>query len=113
MKKLLSVLLVVCLVLTLPACGKEEEKELTPIEKCQRRAVSVGDAYLDFELTAKEAKEQLEAIDVPETEDLAHQLLATDIHYLIFLLSRQDPSYSKIEDKVESMRDKNYHVSLP
>lgn len=108
MKKLLSVLLVVCLILTLPACGKEEEKELTPIEKCQQKVVSIGEAYLNYEITAAEAREQLDSIKVPETEGSGQLSLQVDKDYLSYLMIRQGATYEEIEDRVEAIRNSTY-----
>lgn len=109
MKKLLSVLLVVCLILTLPACGKEErEDRLTPIERCQQKVVSIGEAYLNYEITAAEACEQLDSIKVPETEGNGQLFLEVDKNYLSFLILKQGSTYEEIRDEVESIRNATY-----
>ena len=106
MKKLLALLLAVCLLLALSACGLK--KELTPIEKCQQKVVSIGEAYLNYEITATEAKEQLDSIRVPETEGNGQLYLSADKGYLGFLLVKYDSTYAEIKDRVEYIRDQTY-----
>lgn len=108
MKKSLALLLAVCVLLSLSACDKETKKELTPIEKCQQKVVSIGEAYLNYEITAAEAREQLDSIKVPETEGDGQLSLEVDKNYLSFLILKQDSTYAEIEKKVESIRKYTY-----
>jgi hypothetical protein len=102
MKKLLALLLAVCLLLSLSACGD------TPIEKCQKKVVSVGEAYLDFEITIDEAVSQLESIKVPETEGDGQDQLESDLWLLTHCIKRQESTYADVEFWVEYIRDRTY-----
>ena len=104
MKKLISLLLALCLFLSLTACGTEP----TPIEKCQQKVVSIGEAYLNYEITAAEAKEQLNSIRVPETEGDGRLSLEVDKNYLAFIIAKYGSTYAEIEEKVESIRNRTY-----
>ena len=104
MKRLFCLLAALCLLETLASCGAE----LTPIEKCQQKVVSIGEAYLNYDITAKEAREQLSSIRVPETEGNGQRYLEADISALSFYLALTDSTYQQIEKKVEFIRDFTY-----
>ena len=99
MKKILALAMVLCL--SLAGCGA------TPIEKCQQRAVSIGEQFLDFEISEEEAIERLESLRVPETEGNGQLYLDCDIDALAFSI-RIGSSYEKIKDRVDSIRDHTY-----
>lgn len=103
MKKALLVLLALCVLLSVAACA-----EPTPIEKCQQKVVSIGEAFLNYEITGTEAREQLQAIVVPETEGNGQTYLKADKGYLAFIIAKQDASYEEIEERVESIRKATY-----
>ena len=103
MKK--TFLLLITLVLLLSACS---EPELSPIEKAQQKAVSIGEQFLNYEITEDEAVEQLHSIKVPETEGNGQLYLQTDIDYLAFLILQENSTYEKIKEKVESIRSRDY-----
>jgi hypothetical protein len=90
-------------VLLLSACS-----EPTPIEKCQQKAVSIGEQYLNYESTGAEAREQLDSIKVPETEGGGHVRLRSHISTLAFMIGSQDASYEEIEKRVEWLRTGTY-----
>ena len=94
----------VFLALFLTGC-KAEDKAL---KKAQKRAVEIGEQFLDYELTAAEAKELLDDILVPETEDNGQLALQCDIDALSFAIGRVNASYEDVQDKVEYIRDTNY-----
>ena len=104
MKRLFCLLASLCLLLTLVACGTE----LTPIEKCQQKVVSIGEAFLNYEITGAEAREQLNSIRVPETEGGGQLSLEVDKDYLAFLIAKYDSSYEEIEERVEDIRESTY-----
>lgn len=116
MKKILVVVIALATMLTmLGGCGvlesimQEREPELQPIEKAQARAVEIGRRYLDFELTAKEAKEMLDSIKVPEVSTGHGQLsLEVDIGYLSFIIGKQGSSYAEVEKKVNWIESYDY-----
>ena len=102
MQKLLCLFVALCLLVSLAGCA------VTPIEKCQQKAVSIGEAFLNYEITGKEAREQLDALVVPETEGNGQVYLKADIGYLAFIIAKVGASYAEIEDEVESIRNNTY-----
>ncbi len=104
MKKIALLFVSLCMLFSLVACSTD----LTPIEKCQQKAVSIGEQFLNFEITAAEAKEQLGALRVPETEGNGQLFLECDIAALSFSISRQGGTYEEVEKKVESIRKSTY-----
>lgn len=111
MKKIISVIL--CLALLLPCLLGCAEKQ--PIEKAQERAVEIGEQYLDYEITAKEAMEKLDSISVPEAEgyEYGKTFLEGDISALYLLISRQDSTMAKvtweeIKEKVDWIKNRDY-----
>lgn len=100
MKKL--ILLSICITLILCGCGASD------IEKAQARAVDIGESYLDYEITAQEAAEQLDNILVPETEGNGQTYLEADIAFLSFIISKQDTTYEEVEAKVEYIKGRDY-----
>lgn len=105
MKKIFAVVTLLALLLTMAGCRKEPE----PIEKAQARAVEIGRQYLDFKITAAEAKEMLDSIKVPEVESGHGQLsLEVDIGYLSFLIIKWDSSYKDVEEQVEWVASRDY-----
>lgn len=102
MKKIL-LFLALCTLFSLTACSDEP----TPIEKCQQKAVSIGEQFLDFEITEAEAVELLESLRVPETEGNGHISLDADISSLAFKI-RLDSTYEEIKEEVEWIRNYTY-----
>lgn len=103
MKRITALFLVLCLSFLLCSCG-----EPSPIEKAQQRAVEIGEQYLNYELTAEEAEDQLDSIKVPETEGNGQSYLEGDIGYLGFLIIKNDSTYEEIQKKVESIKNSTY-----
>lgn len=107
MRKIFAVVIIAATLLSLlSGCGAKAELE--PIEKAQAKAVEIGRQYLDFEITAKEAKEMLNSIKVPETEGNGQIYLDADIRYLAFIIAKQDSSYDEIKKKVEWIASRDY-----
>ena len=94
----------VFLAVFLTGCSTEDKA----LKKAQKRAVEIGEKFLDYELTAAEAKELLDDILVPETEDNGQLALQCDIDALRFAITRVDASYEDVQGKVEYIRDANY-----
>ncbi len=103
MKRLLSLLVVLGLLLACAACGAEP----TPVEKCRQKAVSIGEQLLDYEITADEAVELLDSLIVPEVEGINPVSLSADIAALAFSI-RTESSYEQIQRKVEYIRTAIY-----
>lgn len=94
----------VFLAVFLTGCNAEDKA----LKKAQKRAVEIGEQFLDYELTAAEAKELLDDILVPETEGNGHRYLSGDIAYLSFIIGNQNSTYEDIKEKVEYIKDANY-----
>lgn len=104
MKKLFAVIIIATTLLgLLGGCGGK-----APIEKAQAKAVEIGRQYLDYEITGKEAREQLQAIKVPETEGNGQVYLEADIAYLAFIIAKSDSTYAEIEKRVDSIEAQDY-----
>lgn len=107
MKKVIVAIVSMALLLGLfVGCG---EKELTPIEKAQARAVEIGEQFLNFEITGAEAREMLNGIKVPAVESGNGQIyLTADISALAFIIAKQDSTYEQIKEKVEWIASRDY-----
>ena len=106
MKKVIALIMSMTLLLGLFAgCG---EKELTPIEKAQARAVEIGRQYLNFEITGAEAREMLDSIKAPETDGNGQVYLDADIGYLAFIIAKQGSTYEEIKEEVEYIESRDY-----
>ncbi len=106
MRKIFTVIILAATLLSLlSGCG---QKELEPIEKAQAKAVEIGQQYLDYEITAKEAKEMLDSIKVPETEGNGQLYLDADIGALAFQIISQNGTYEKIKEKVDWIESQDY-----
>lgn len=106
MRKIFAIIILAATLLSLLCgCG---QKELEPIEKAQAKAVEIGQQYLDFEITAKEAKEMLDSIKVPETEGDGQLSLDVDIGYLSFIIGKQEGTYEDVRKKVEFIASQDY-----
>lgn len=101
MKKILAIIALAATLLSLLCgCG---QKELEPIEKAQAKVVEIGQQYLDYEITAKEAIEQLEDIRVPETAGRGQNALETFRDGLIRRIKDPNTPYSEIKEAVDDI----------
>ena len=107
MKKIIVAIISMAIVLGLFAgCG---EKELSPIEKAQARAVEIGEQYLNFEITGEEASRLLKAIKVPAAESGDGQRrLELDISLLASSMVMSAFDYEDIERQVKSIAKYDY-----
>jgi cell division protein FtsL len=103
MKKLIVFLLSVFLLLSFSSCAEPSD-----IEKVQQKVVSIGEQFLDCELTAEEAKAMLKGIKVPETEGHGKLYLEVDIGALSLLISKKTSTYEDIQRKIESIKNSVY-----
>lgn len=117
MKKILAIfLLMTTLLAVLVGCSSSPgaettPKELTPIEKARNRAVAIGEQYLNFEISADEARELLEDIKVPEAGHKTGALcLRVNINHLIYILGRPETTYEEIQEDVEDMATLDFDV---
>ena len=118
MKKMVSIILIILTTAILLGCS-EKEKEKEPIEKAQDKVVEIGEAFLNYEITADEAIEMLDGILVPDTETgVATTSLEADIGSLTAsLIASKSPvkfssgytgTYSEIAEKVEHIKNEDY-----
>lgn len=114
MKKILLMAVVFALLLSLVGCGSD--KPTTAIDKCRNKVVEIGQQFLDYEITADEAKEQLNSIIVPETETgRGSTSLRADIGMLVFMILdaknpySNDYTYDDIAERVSRISDTDYN----
>lgn len=101
LSRAIAVLLVAASLLTLSGCGKSE------IEKARDVAVDICEQFMDNKITAAEAKERLNGMYIPESEDPKYSIyLKADIAYLSFVLGKGD--YDTFADRVESLKNRRY-----
>ena len=100
MKRLISLLLVVSMLFLLSACSVLGN----PFDRCRQHVISIGEQYLNFEITGAEAMVKLASIKVPKTDDDRHDYLETDIRMLLYLLEDEDSTYEEIAEDVEDIR---------
>lgn len=113
-KAIVFLILAATLLGLLVGCGSKETaaaRERTPIEKARDRAVEIGQQYLDFEITASEAKQLLGDITVPEVESGDGSLfLRSAINHLVFILGRQGTTYEDVESEVEHLVSMDFEL---
>ena len=105
MRKSISLLLSFLLLLILCGCGEKSQ-----IEKAQDKIVSIGERFLDYELTVDEAREQLESIAIPEVEGNG-ELLSVNRDYLSFLILKtktNTATFEEIQNEIDYIRKRNY-----
>lgn len=101
-------LLIFTAVLALFLTGCNEKKEPAPIEKAQQRVVEIGEQFLNYEITAAEAKEMLDSILVPETEGNGQIYLNADIGDLQLRIISVNATYESVQKKVQFIKERNY-----
>lgn len=101
-------LLIFMAVLALFLTGCNGKKEPAPIEKAQQRVVEIGEQFLNYEITASEAKEMLDSILVPETEGNGQTFLKGDIAALQFNIISVNATYEAVQKKVQYIKEANY-----
>ena len=105
-KKAIALIMIVC-TLSLVAC-----KEKTQIEKAQDRIVEIGKQYLNYELTADEAKEKLDSIIIPDIEGNEDLYLTVDRDALSYYITKSKVSRSSLSDvekQLENIRNQKYN----
>lgn len=103
----LFVLMVTLVAALFVGCGNK-----TQIEKAQAKIVSIGEQFLDYELTREEAKKQLESIAIPSTEGNGALYLSADKSYLEYLIIKtgtNDKIYDEIKEKIQHIKKGNYN----
>lgn len=84
--------------------------EKTQIEKAQDKIVSIGEQFLDYEITADEAIEQLDSIAIPSTGDsLGLQVDKDYLGYLILKTQTNRATFEEIDEKIKYINKANYN----
>jgi len=108
MKKGFIVLLIGVTVVTFGGCGEKSQ-----IEKAQDKIVEIGEQFLDYELTADEAKERLDSVIVPVGDGLGFSSLDTNKDFLSYLILKSKNGFStleEIEEKIKEIKETNYEL---
>lgn len=104
-KRILSIILILVVASVLfVGCEK------TQIEKAQDKVVSIGKQFLDYEITADEAHEQLDSIAIPSTEGVSS--LKVDKDYLGFLILKTKTNratFEEIEERIQDIKKTDYN----
>lgn len=108
MKRTTILFLLLALCLALVACGG---KAKTPIEKAQAKIVEIGEQFLNYELTADEAKEKLDSILIPDTDDNNDTYLEAHKGALVFQIIKSktgSAGYDDVKDKIDWIKGFDY-----
>ena len=106
MKKGFIILLTGVMAFTFGGC---EEK--TQIEKAQDKIVEIGEQFLNYELTADEAKERLDSVIVPVGDGLGFSILDTRKDFLSYLILKSKSgmsTFDEIKEKITDIKESNY-----
>ena len=106
MRIIISLILSLMLIVTFSGC-----KEKTQIEKAQEKIVSIGEQFLDYELTIDEAREKLDSIVIPEIDGNGDLFLKTDknaLSYLILKTKTNSSSFDEIREQIDNIKNSNY-----
>lgn len=106
MKKGLIILLIGLTVLTFGGCGEKSQ-----IEKAQDKIVEIGEQFLDYELTADEARERLDSVIVPVGDGIGFSSLDTSKDFLSYLILKSEngtSTFEEIEEKIMHIKETNY-----
>lgn len=108
MKRFISFIISATIILSLfSACSS------SPLEKAQDKVVEIGNDFLDYKITAKEAIEKLDSIIVPKDDNLhGATVLECYISILRTMLLKVDSgfgdvSFEEISEKVDEIDNKD------
>ena len=107
-KKFISIILIFIFLVTFCGC-----KSKTQIEKAQEKIVSIGERFLDYELTIDEAVEQLENIFIPSTDGSGSLIFSVDKDYLMYLILKtksNSDNFDKIKETIQDIKQKDYTI---
>ena len=98
------VLILAAIVVIFVGCGEKSQ-----IEKAQDKVVSIGEQFLDYEITADEAIEKLDSIAIPSTGDsLGLEVDKDYLGYLILKTITNSATFEEIEEKINYINKANY-----
>lgn len=106
--KILSFVLMVVFISTL-FCGCRNKSQ---IEKAQEKIVTIGERFLDYELTIDDAVEQLDSIILPKTDGYGYLLLDSQKNYLTYLIIKSETNtfiFDEIKEEIQDIKQKNYN----
>lgn len=106
MKNGFIILLIGVMAFTFVGC-----KEKTQIEKAQDKIVEIGEQFLDYELTADEARERIDSVIVPNGDGLGFSSLDVDKDFLSFLILESKSgmsTFEEIEEKITDIKVSDY-----
>ena len=106
MKKGLIVLLIGLTVFTFGGCGEKSQ-----IEKAQDKIVEIGERFLEYELTADEARERLDSVLVPAGDGLGYSNLNTSKDFLSYLILKSKngmSTFEEIKEEITHIKETDY-----
>lgn len=106
MKKGFIILLIGVTIFTFGGCGEKSQ-----IEKARDKIVEIGEQFLDYELTADEAKERLDSVIVPGGDGLGFSSLDTNKDFLSYLILKSKngrATFEEIAEKITDIKENNY-----
>ena len=106
MKKAFFILLVGVMIFTFCGCGEKSQ-----IEKAQEKIVEIGEQFLEYELTADEAREKLDSVIVPVGDGFGFSNLDTSKDYLSYLILKSKngrATFEEIEEQIMNIKKSNY-----
>ena len=106
MKKGFIILLIGVTVFAFGGCNEKSQ-----IEKAQDKIVEIGEQFLDYELTADEAKERLDSVIVPVGDGLGFSSLDTSKDFLSYLILKSKngmSTFEEIEEQITDIKESNY-----
>lgn len=99
MKKLLTFLLCIVLVLSFVACGNDQNTARDAV-------LDICEQFMDYEISASECREKLEGMYLPAPEDGSFNHLKSDVNYLVFCLMKED--YGDFTERYERIKGHTY-----
>ena len=103
MRCLAWLLILIVVVFAFAGC-QEEKKELSQVDKAKNKVLQIGHQFLDYEITADEAYDQLDALLLPDSDSCFSALcLSIDTTSLKIKLRANRPSYSEIEECIANI----------
>jgi hypothetical protein len=103
-KQFIITLLLSAIVLT--GCGEKSQ-----IEKAQEKIVEIGEQFLEYELTADDAKARLDSVIVPAGDGIGFSALDTSKDFLSYLILKSKngrSTFEEIEEQITKIKESNY-----
>ena len=100
-KVLITILTLIIILIGLTGCSNS-----SPLDKARKRAIKIGEDYLNYEITNKEAIELLNDIIIPEddnNDDLVIYICIRDLQENI-----ENKNYNGIIEEITTLRQYSY-----